>query len=115
MRISGGQAYLDEYARTCHAGELFTGEVEEREDNGQTVMLYTYCEGIEHGLQQEWWPNGTTRASGVTDMGAAVGEWRYWHANGQLSEVVVLDQHGRELTRRRWNPDGELTKDSTTR
>ncbi|AYG78188.1 hypothetical protein DWB77_00295 [Streptomyces hundungensis] len=90
MRIKGDQTYLDECGRTCHTGELFTGEVEEVADNGHTELLGTYCSGIEHGRQQEWWPDGTKRAEGVAITGAAVGEWRYWHANGRPSEVVVF-------------------------
>ncbi|MGW2601359.1 toxin-antitoxin system YwqK family antitoxin [Streptomyces klenkii] len=115
MRIKGDQTYLDEYGRTCHAGELFTGEVEDVADNGHTELLGTYCSGIEHGRQQEWWPDGTKRAEGVTIMGAAVGEWRYWHANGRPSEVVVFDENGREMSRKRWNAVGELIMDHVTR
>ncbi|MFC4517880.1 toxin-antitoxin system YwqK family antitoxin [Streptomyces ehimensis] len=115
VRVKGDQTYLDEYGRTCYEGELFTGEVEELADNGHTLLLGTYFSGIEHGRQQEWWPDGTKRAEGVTTMGAAVGEWRYWHANGRLSELVVLDENGREMTRKRWNATGEVMMDHVTR
>ncbi|MBC2874759.1 MULTISPECIES: toxin-antitoxin system YwqK family antitoxin [Streptomyces] len=111
VRVKGDQTYVDEYGRTCYEGELFTGEVEELADNGHTLSLGTYFQGIEHGRQQEWWPDGTKRAEGVTVMGAAVGEWRYWHANGRLSELVVLDENGREKTRKRWNALGEVSMD----
>ncbi|AUG76249.1 hypothetical protein CFP65_1350 [Kitasatospora sp. MMS16-BH015] len=115
IRINGDQTYLDEYGRTCHEGEPFTGEVEEHADNGRTELLGTYFWGIEHGRQQEWWPDGTKRAEGVANMGAAVGEWRYWHANGRLSEVVVFDENGWEMTRKRWNAAGEVILDQATR
>lgn len=115
VRVNGDQTYLDEYGRTCCEGELFTGEVEDLADNGRTVLLGTYSSGIEHGRQQEWWPDGTKRADGVTVMGAAVGEWRYWHANGRLSELAIFDEHGREMSRKRWNAMGEVTMDHVTR
>ncbi|MGV9663635.1 toxin-antitoxin system YwqK family antitoxin [Nocardia niigatensis] len=111
MRISGDQVYRDEFGYISHDGALYTGEVEEYAENGQLVELSTYYEGIENGLQQEWWPNGNKRAEGVTKMGSAVGEWRYWHENGQMSEQVVLDADGQEMTRKRWNAAGDLTKD----
>ncbi|MFI0739640.1 toxin-antitoxin system YwqK family antitoxin [Streptomyces sp. NPDC021100] len=111
VRVKGDQTSLDEYGRTCYEGELFTGEVEELADDGRTLLLGTYYLGIEHGRQQEWWPDGTKRADGVTIMGAAVGEWRYWHANGRLSELVVFDENGREMTRKRWNALGEVSMD----
>ncbi|MFE3187223.1 toxin-antitoxin system YwqK family antitoxin [Streptomyces violascens] len=114
-RIKGDQTSLDEYGRTCYEGKLFTGEVEEDADNGHTELLGTYFMGIEHGRQQEWWPDGTKRAEGVTRLGAAVGEWRYWHANGQPSEVVVFDENGREMSRKRWNAAGEVIMDHVTR
>ena len=60
-------------------------------------------------------PGGVKRAEGVTNMGAAVAGWRYWHANGQLSELVVFDEDGREMTRKRWNAAGELIEDTVTR
>lgn len=115
MRISGDQTYLDEYGRTCYEDAPYTGELEDLADNGQLVALFNYYEGIEHGRQYEWWPDGVQRAEGVANMGAAVGEWRYWHPNGQLSEQVVMDENGRELTRKRWNAAGELIEDSKTR
>ncbi|WP_372409573.1 toxin-antitoxin system YwqK family antitoxin [Streptomyces luteireticuli] len=115
MRISGDQVHLDEYGRTCYEDALLTGEVEKHADNGQLVMLFSYADGVEHGPQRAWWPDGTKRIEGVTRMGAAVGEWRYWHANGHLSELVVLDEHGRVMTRRRWNAAGELTLDKAIR
>ncbi|MFD8148649.1 toxin-antitoxin system YwqK family antitoxin [Streptomyces sp. NPDC059708] len=115
IRIKGDQTYLDQYGRTCYEGQLFTGEVEEHADNGHTELLGTYFLGIEHGRQQEWWPDGTKRAEGVTNMGAAVGEWRYWHANGRLSELVVFDENGREMSRKCWNAAGEVIVDDVTR
>ncbi|GAA2716335.1 hypothetical protein GCM10010315_27190 [Streptomyces luteosporeus] len=75
----------------------------------------TYCSGIEHGRQQEWWPDGTKRAEGVTIMGAAVGEWRYWHANGRPSEVVVSMRTVGRCREKRWNAVGELIMDHVTR
>lgn len=44
-----------------------------------------------------------------------MGAWRYWHADGRLSELVVLDENGRETTRKGWNPAGDLTLDVKTR
>ncbi|MDH6705667.1 hypothetical protein P3T27_002389 [Kitasatospora sp. MAA19] len=32
-----------------------------------------------------------------------------------MSEPVVLDENGREMTRRRWNAAGDLALDTTTR
>ncbi|WP_189382337.1 toxin-antitoxin system YwqK family antitoxin [Streptosporangium nondiastaticum] len=115
LRVTGDRTFLDEYGRTCHEGGLLTGEVEERTDTGQIELLSTYFQGVEHGRQQEWWPDGTKRADGVTRLGSPVGEWRYWHANGQLAELVVFDDNGREMTRRRWSTAGELTLDEVTR
>ncbi|MEU6580743.1 hypothetical protein [Nocardia sp. NPDC046763] len=115
MRISGDQVELDDDGFTCYQGEPYTGEVERFADNGQLVHLYNYIDGVESGHQQGWWPDGTKRIEGVTDMGVAVGEWRYWHANGQLSERVVLDERGRVLIRQRWNAAGAQTMDKTIR
>lgn len=115
QRVQGDQTHLDEYGRVCgEDGELFTGELEERTDDGRVASLSNYFDGVEHGLQQEWWPGGTKRAEGVTDMGAAVGRWRSWRANGQLSELVVFNENGREMTRKCWNAAGELTEDTVT-
>lgn len=115
MRIGADQVQLDEYRRTCYQDALFTGEVEGHADSGQLVTLFSYADGVEHGPQQAWWPDGTKRTEGVTRMGAAVGEWRHWHSNGRLSELVVLDEHGRLMRRQRWNAAGELTMDKAVR
>jgi hypothetical protein len=48
-------------------------------------------------------------------MGVAVGQWRYWHANGNLSESVMLGANGREITRKQWNAAGDVTLHKETR
>ncbi|MFF4188591.1 toxin-antitoxin system YwqK family antitoxin [Streptomyces sp. NPDC001691] len=116
QRIEGNRTCMDEYGRVCREeGALFTGELEERTDDGRVALLSNYFEGVEHGLQQQWWPNGAQRVEGVTNMGAAVGGWRRWYDNGQLSELVVFDKDGRKMGRKRWNAAGERIEETVTR
>jgi hypothetical protein len=115
MRIRRDELEMDEHGRVLHGGEPYTGEVTAYAANGQLVHHCRYSDGIEDGLQQGWWPDGTKRIEGVTDYGIAVGEWRHWYETGRLRERTVLDVHGRVLRRQRWNAAGEPTMDKTVR
>lgn len=113
MRIDSTESYTDETARIHHNGELFDGEVETRDANGALISLITYWQGIPHGPQTSWYPDGRKRHEGVNSAGKAVGEWRSWHTGGQLAQWRTFDEQGRPLTRKRWDARGNLTEDKT--
>lgn len=107
MRIDSTESYMDETMRVHHGDELFDGEVETRDADGDVVGLTTYWQGIPHGPQTTWHPNGQKRQEGVHNLGAPVGEWRTWHPNGQLAERRTFDQ---PISRKRWDADGNVIK-----
>ncbi|SFS94275.1 toxin-antitoxin system YwqK family antitoxin [Saccharopolyspora flava] len=78
------------------------------------IELTGFENGIEHGPQYEWFPDGTQQLQGRCDHGKAVGEWREWNPNGQLARYDALNEFGDLLKRRRWDPAGNLTEDQTS-
>ncbi len=113
MRIDSTQSYTDETMRVHHDGELFDGEVETKDADGNVIGLITYWQGIPHGTQTLWYPNGQKRQHGVNKSGSAVGEWQKWHPNGQLAEWRTFDPQGQPVARKRWDRDGNVTEDKT--
>lgn len=66
----------------------------------------TYFDGLEHGPQWEWHPDGSKKLEGQCNMGNAIGEWREWHLNGELAEYTLFDRWGDLRCRTRWANDG---------
>ncbi|MFJ3948837.1 toxin-antitoxin system YwqK family antitoxin [Streptomyces libani] len=96
-----------------HNGEPLTGEVVTRDAEGRMISLVHYVGGITSGPQTHWYADGSKKTEGTVMRGEAVGEWRSWHANGQLSEYTLFSQHGEYMRRQRWDKDGNLTVDKS--
>ncbi len=111
MRIDKRDSYRDESMLVMYEDEPFTGELESKDADGNVVALFTYYEGITHGPQLQWYPDGQKKAEGVSESGSAIGEWRRWHPNGQLAQVKTFDGNGRQLHVTKWDKDGALIED----
>ncbi|MGP4021037.1 toxin-antitoxin system YwqK family antitoxin [Saccharopolyspora sp. 5N708] len=102
---------MDDRMITSYQGRPFTGEIVDFDPNGTMIELTTYADGIEHGPQVEWFPDGTKQLEGQCDHGQAVGEWREWHPTGQLARYDEFNDLGDLLKRKRWDESGELLED----
>ncbi|GGP50637.1 toxin-antitoxin system YwqK family antitoxin [Saccharothrix coeruleofusca] len=111
MRVSSDETTMDSTSRVLHHGRPFTGELVDTDEEGSTVAITTYAYGIEHGPQQEWYANGAKQLKGQCERGAAVGEWRRWHPNGQLAEYNLFNKYGELLRLQRWDDAGTLLED----
>ncbi|ONI89429.1 hypothetical protein ALI22I_15520 [Saccharothrix sp. ALI-22-I] len=111
MRIDQDDTYVDDTQRVLHEGELFTGELETRDANGDLLELANYYEGVEHGVQEQWYPGGREKVQGISKMGKAVGDWYQWHPNGRLAVHRMFDDNGWPLHVKRWYAEGDLIQD----
>jgi hypothetical protein len=78
-------------------GHPFTGQLRDGD------RITSYRDGVPDG---PWW---APDAEGRHDQGVRVGEWRRWHGNGRLRELVVHDQQGAVTKIQRWDDAGFLT------
>ncbi|WP_260638667.1 toxin-antitoxin system YwqK family antitoxin [Streptomyces angustmyceticus] len=113
MRIEEDDTDIGDDLRLYHQDALFTGEVVYRDAEDRVISLVHYVAGITSGPQLEWYSDGSRKREGTSKRGDAVGEWRSWHANGQLSECVLFSQSGEYLRRQRWDRGGNLTVDKS--
>jgi antitoxin component YwqK of YwqJK toxin-antitoxin module len=111
MRVNFDDTDMDDGLRTTYQGEWFTGEVVETDHAGNVTSLATYVNGREDGLSQEWYADGTLHHRGTVKRGIAVGTQSEWHPNGQLAKQLEFDDHGRQLSRRLWDPAGNLLEE----
>ncbi len=102
---------MDDRMITTYQERPFTGEVVDFAEDGSTVELTSFENGIEHGPQSEWFPGGQKRLEGQCDHGKAVGEWREWFQTGQLARYEEFNEFGDLVKRQRWSEAGELTED----
>ncbi|GAA0596786.1 hypothetical protein GCM10010174_10130 [Kutzneria viridogrisea] len=114
MRVNRDETEMTPGLVVVHNGQPFTGELVDVAADGTVTGLTTYRDGIEDGPQWERYPDGRPQLEGQCDYGSAVGEWREWHPNGQLSEHTVFDRWGDVRRRQRWDEDGTLTDDETS-
>jgi antitoxin component YwqK of YwqJK toxin-antitoxin module len=117
MRINIDDADMSDDHRLTYQGEWFTGEAVETARNGQVIALTTYYAGMEDGPSKEWYPDGQPKSEGQVRYGMAIGTFREWHRNGRLAVEQRFDDegHGRQLSLRRWDEDGNLIEDKTYR
>ncbi|MCK8676268.1 toxin-antitoxin system YwqK family antitoxin [Streptomyces lichenis] len=102
---------MDGGGRLLHQGKPFTGEVTEHLA-GALVSLDGYVDGVQHGISQEWYKNGTLRSEGRTHHSRPVGLWREWHANGRLASEQVFSEDGMTLVAEAtWDEQGHQTKE----
>lgn len=102
---------MDDRMITMHQDRPFTGEVVDFTADGTMIELTGFENGIEHGPQTEWFPDGNKQLEGRCEHGRAVGEWREWFPNGQLARYEEFNEFGDLVKRQRWNEAGELTED----
>lgn len=113
MRINIDGTDLDDSLRYVYDGNLFTGELVELDQNGVVIALKTVVEGIVHGKEQSWYPDGTLEMDTDVVDSIAVGVSRHWHSNGQLSEEREFNEAGDLIGHRQWSENGELTSSET--
>ncbi|MER7011910.1 hypothetical protein ABT324_10825 [Saccharopolyspora sp. NPDC000359] len=113
MRVNRADTSMDDRMITSFRGVPFTGEVVDHAADGTVVELSSYQDGIEHGPQFEWYPDGTKQSEGQCDHGRAVGEWREWYPSGQLARYDQFNEFGDVLRTQRWDEAGELVEDYT--
>lgn len=101
---------MDAGQRLLYQGELFTGEVEERLGD-RVISLDVYVDGIQDGIEREWYEDGTLRSEGLVRRGRAVGFCREWHQNGTLAVEQVFDDAGFLVKERKWDEQGQPTRD----
>ncbi len=86
----------EENGLTTVNGDPFTGQLQD----GDSIT--SYRDGVPDG---PWWsPN----AEGRHEQGVRVGEWRRWHANGRVRELIAHDQKGAVAKIQRWDDSGFL-------
>jgi len=78
------------------------------DDRGALLSQTSYRDGRKIGRHVSFWPNGSKRVEALYNGDVIEGEYRAWHANGQLAELKHYAQ-GHEVGRQQaWTDQGEL-------
>ena len=94
------------------AGTRATGSVHLIERNhdttpGWTVQQEVDGDGVRHG-EHTVWEDDRLVLEGYFENDLEEGVWRYWHANGQLSQELTYRQGQAEGAYRHWHDNGRL-------
>jgi len=87
---------------------LYTGKSYELYPNGELEEVYTFKDGIPHGLMTKWYMNGQKEAEVNFKIGQPDGLVVEWHENGQKKkEVNFKDGKAVEGSEKLWNNKSE--------
>jgi antitoxin component YwqK of YwqJK toxin-antitoxin module len=111
MRVNERDLDHDYDDFVTYQGQPFTGEGVENYSDGTLAVLNTYVEGIQHGVQQEWFRTGDLKSDAVFKNGQPSGTYKRWHDNGQLAVEIEFSESGYPRHRKSWDSAGNLLTD----
>ncbi|MFT7486825.1 MAG: antitoxin component YwqK of YwqJK toxin-antitoxin module [Candidatus Paceibacteria bacterium] len=79
-----------------------------------SIVVYPDGHTLKQGKEQRWYPSGARLSEANFHEGELVGEFRRWHANGQLLASSTLDA-GRLCPMKFWHADGTLSAEGLSR
>jgi len=92
---------------TIYEGNPFSGIAYRNYPNGNCEFEFQYVNGFRQGIQREFFDNTDVKEEWVAERGAAIGEVKKWHNNGQLKSVGNYE-FGAELSYDEWDIGGKL-------
>jgi antitoxin component YwqK of YwqJK toxin-antitoxin module len=87
----------------------FSGVVFRTYSNGLCEFEFKYLDGLREGFQREYFDSGRMREEWHAERGAAHGNFKKWHENGQLKSTGNYE-YGVELQYDEWDASGTLIK-----
>ena len=99
-------------AGVAQAGSLVPGGPDRIEqvffENGSLLSETAYRDGHKTGRHVMFWPDGTPRVRTVYARDLIEGEYRAWHANGQLGTLKHYVAGRESGMQQAWTDSGEL-------
>lgn len=89
------EIYLEEPAAEPPARESRRQKVDAKYDNDQVrfernVVIMSDDSYMNDGAYLEYYPDGQKFCDGKYEKGVMVGEWKYWHPNGQICKTIAF-------------------------
>lgn len=103
LNVKGRVLYLDTL--------LFTGKVVEKDLNDVVNISTEYMNGLQHGLQVSYYPNGKMNEERLYQFGKKEGEHKGWWENGSIRFIYHFKNDVFEGNVRMWNEKGMLFND----
>ncbi|WP_192890524.1 toxin-antitoxin system YwqK family antitoxin [Vibrio bathopelagicus] len=85
----------------------FTGQFEEKFDNGQVATQAQFSDGLELGQETNWYPNGQVASKVNYVKGELQGKAETWYPNGQKKAELNYKDNELSGVASRWYPNGE--------
>lgn len=96
----------------CHNGKPFSGRLYKLYPQSKdTQSLYSYLEGAEHGLWQEFFAGHKPKAKRYFEKGVKTGIYKTWWENGKPQLSCYFEKGEYNGTFREWNFEGVLVKE----
>jgi antitoxin component YwqK of YwqJK toxin-antitoxin module len=94
-----------------HEKNPFTGSVFELNEKNDTIALFGFYKGKEHGEWKHFYDNGQIQEIRYFDKGVKIKTLKRWWENGQLQFQCTFKNGEYEGTLQEWNENGQLTKE----
>lgn len=72
----------------------FTGTCNTYDQKNNIISTQTYLEGLDHGEWIFYFTDGQIKTQGKLELGKKIGEWKYFHENGNLKQIAYYDESG---------------------
>jgi len=105
---NGGIAYREQL------DEPFTGRVEDRSEDGVTILQSSYLDGIPHGKHIRRFSDGVLAMETIYNRGVLIGVKKKWWENGTLKEEEYWNE-GNYSGKTLWDRDGRIIRQEWAR
>lgn len=93
-----------------HGEKPFSGKVFELNERGDTLALFGFYQGKEHGEWRQFFPNGQLREVRYFDRGVKVKTLCRWWENGQKQFECFFKNGEYDGALQEWNASGQLVR-----
>lgn len=93
-----------------HQETPFTGIAFELGRTGTLEAETEYLDGLRHGLQKMWYPDGAIASEGTFQNDVIHGTFREWHPDGTLA-LEQVGEFGILLSEKAWDERGQVVKE----
>jgi antitoxin component YwqK of YwqJK toxin-antitoxin module len=85
----------------------FTGTVSELEEDGDTILIDSWRQGVQHGRFKQWYMDGQPAEERNYENGQKTGTHRGWYPDGKPRFVYEFSQGEHHGKAEEWYPNGK--------
>lgn len=107
MRINFDELDVTDGLLYTWNGHPFTGVACEYDNEGKLISETPFVDGIQHGIEREWYPSGQLKTEKHLIAGGLHGVSKEWFETGRL-KIEAYYEYAILVKKKEWNENGTL-------